>query len=140
MENQRSRFKTLAIFYYVFAGFGFLISLFTTIYIVLGTFFATNSDLRDAMLQDSPAETHLVMNGIGSILIVFGVVMFLFTLTISILSIYSGRQLARQKKYTFSLVFACFICVLFPFGTILGIVSLAFLLSDSAKAVYNQTP
>jgi len=49
----------------------------------------------------------------------------------------SGRSLAQQKRYMFSMIMACFLCLSFPFGTALGVFTLIVLNRESVKQGYE---
>jgi hypothetical protein len=59
--------------------------------------------------------------------------------TLAISTIFSGRFLSRHKKYWFSFVIACILCLFAPFGTILGVFTIIVLSRQSAKELYESS-
>jgi hypothetical protein len=51
---------------------------------------------------------------------------------------YSGMNLKRRQKRTFSLVMACMCCMNIPLGTALGVFTLVVLSRQSVKAIYDR--
>ncbi|MGV0028202.1 hypothetical protein [Phormidesmis priestleyi] len=68
----------------------------------------------------------------------YGLIILSVGLTYSVLTIVSGRCLARRKGYGFSFTIACLQCISIPFGTILGIVTINILLRDSVRMLYRS--
>ncbi|MEO1377496.1 MAG: hypothetical protein AAFW70_25095, partial [Cyanobacteria bacterium J06635_10] len=60
----------------------------------------------------------------------------IFQGAIAIATILSGRFLKLHKRYWFSFVTACFLCLFTPFGTILGVFTLIVLCRQSVKDLY----
>ncbi len=63
----------------------------------------------------------------------------LFSLVFSTINILSARFIAKRTKRAFSLAIAGLHCILFPFGTALGIFSFVVLTRDSVKEVYDSS-
>ncbi|BAG00071.1 hypothetical protein MAE_02490 [Microcystis aeruginosa NIES-843] len=56
---------------------------------------------------------------------------------LAISAIFSGRFLSRHKKYWFSFVIACILCLFTPLGTILGVFTIIVLSRQSVKELYG---
>jgi hypothetical protein len=68
--------------------------------------------------------------GMGSTLVALG-------WTLGILTILSGRWMAKRRRRIFSLVIAGINCASFPFGTVLGVFTFIILLRPSVKQMYD---
>jgi hypothetical protein len=76
----------------------------------------------------------------GWFFIVFGGGFTLAGWILGILTIFSGRCLARQRRRAFSLVVAGLNCLAIPFGTILGIFTFIVLLRPTVAMRYVTQP
>lgn len=124
--------KTLSTFHYIVGILQMLFSLFPLIHIVIGlglAFFP--SILGEDAPNKIPQFFGIFFAVIGSVFLITGEVLGLLT-------IYSGKLIARQQKLTFSIVIGCLNCLFFPFGTILGIFTIITLNKDSVKQLYQN--
>jgi hypothetical protein len=60
--------------------------------------------------------------------------------TIAICIIAAGRCLARRTRYTFILVMAAVECMIVPFGTVLGVLTIIVLSRDKVKRLFDVPP
>jgi hypothetical protein len=58
--------------------------------------------------------------------------------TLAGLTIWTGRNLARKKNYTFCFVIAAIICLSIPLGTALGVFTMVVLLRPSVKQIFEE--
>ena len=120
--------KVLSIFHYIVGalyGLYFcLIGLTTALMVGFGLFSDTNGKPIDPEVKQT---VMLVSGGIGLVLLMMG-------LAFALLTIWSGRCIAKRKRRYFSLVMASVNLLAFPFGTVLGI--FAFILLRREDAVH----
>jgi hypothetical protein len=69
--------------------------------------------------------------------VIVGASMFLMFQAFAVSLIYSGRQMRRRIRYTFTFVMACLACMCMPFGTVLGVLTLIVLSRPSVKSIYG---
>jgi len=120
VENTRTdMFRIVSIFHFVLGGFQLLFSLFGFLYLAMGILIATGS--MDTGKSQPPPEM------VGWMLGAIGVILIVLFLCIGILSIKTGINLSRKKHYTFCIVFDSILCLMVPFGTIVGIFGLILL-------------
>lgn len=140
-EVDLGHLKTLAIFHYVWGGLTMLLSCFAIIYIVLGlaalndpSIFAPppRPGFPAANQQPPPPEF------IGYFFIGCGSAVLLLGWVEGILTILSGRGIARQRGRVFSLVMAGINCLSVPLGTTLGVFTFIVLMRPSVQALYEQ--
>ena len=139
-EVDLGHLKTLAIVHYVWGGLTMVMSCFAIIYIVLGV--AALSD--PSMFAPPPRPGFPTVNQqqqpppefIGYFFIGCGSAGLALGWLDGILTILSGRGLARQRGRTFSLVVAGINCLSVPLGTILGVFTFIVLMRPSVQAIY----
>jgi hypothetical protein len=151
-----SHLKTLAICHYVWGGLSMAISCIFIIHIVMGIVFLTNPQAMGA--SPPPTRTVTVSGGrtvvlpptpqpaqqqppafLGWMFIGMGSTFLLLGWTTGILTIISGRKIARQRSRVFSLVVAGINCVNVPIGTTLGVFTFIVLLRPSVQAMYDSS-
>jgi hypothetical protein len=126
-NSDRKYLKLLSIFHYLLGGLNLVISIGYVVYMVW--FWNFLSTTRETDLTTSQAP----YNSILTIWFFWPLIIF----TYSICLIVSGRLLTNREGYWFSFVVACIECLVFPLGTILGIITLIILLRDSVRTLYG---
>lgn len=129
MSQDDENLRLLSILHYVLAGFAALFSLFPAIHLALGIAFVSGalSDPKD------PVPPVLV----GWFFIVFASIWILLGLTFSTCVLIAGRSLNARRRYTFCLVVACVECMFMPFGTLLGVFTIIFLVKEKVKTQFG---
>jgi hypothetical protein len=132
MTRDEQDLRMLSIFHYVVGGLSGLFALFPVIYLVigLGLIFTADKFNRNG---HPPAF-------VGWLFVVFAVMAIILGLVIAAFILTTGRFLAWRKHYTFCLVIGCIECLLFPFGTILGVFTIMVLVRDSVKQLFVFDP
>lgn len=125
-NTDRQYLSLLSFFNYVLGGIHLSITI-----VSLAFFFQTWRVVSRYDSQGTPFS-------FGDLLLSYGLVLLFVGLTYSLLTIASGRCLARQKGYGFSFTIACLQCISIPLGTILGIVTINILLRDSVRLLYQS--
>ncbi len=115
----------VSIFHYVLGGFQMLFSLIGFVYVAMGILMVTGV-LDSAKGESPPAELGWIFTGVG-------VVFVLIFLAIGFFTIRTGINMSRRKHRTFCIVIDAILCMMIPFGTIVGIFGLV-LLSKSETA------
>lgn len=134
-NKDQSDLNQLATFHYVLGGLGCFFSLFALLYVLFGLLFLFNPEFAESAGEsDAPPEF------IGGILVAVGGLIFILGEIGSVCLIISGKNLKKQKNYTFSFVMACIACLNMPLGTILGIFTILVLQRDSVKRMYETSP
>ncbi|HDZ61701.1 MAG TPA: hypothetical protein ENH40_00970 [Nitrospirae bacterium] len=126
--------RLLSIFHYVVGGIGALFALFPIIHLLLGLAFIFSPEtFPDSNTGEPPPQF------VGYLFAALGGLFFILGEIFAFLVIYSGIQIKKRKKYTFSFVIACILCMFIPFGTALGIFSIIVLSRNSVKQIYGKT-
>jgi hypothetical protein len=132
MNEEMKNLRLLSIFHYVVGGITYLFSLFPVIHVVIG-WIAIVSPEKMAGKEGTPPPPFF-----GWLFLVLGLTFILLGFIFATSIIVSGRKLSKLKNYWFSFVVACLECLIFPFGTVLGIFTIVVLSKDSVKILYGQ--
>jgi hypothetical protein len=127
-----SQLKTLAICHYVCGGLEIAFGSIFIFHIVMGVAIARG--VFPVATGNSPPPP----NWIGYIFAAMGGCAVFFGWSVGILTILSGRAMARRRRRIFSLVMAGVSCAWFPFGTVLGVFTFIVLLRTSVQAMYES--
>lgn len=131
MNQDESHLRLLSIFHYILAGLSVLISLFPVIHLALGIMMVTIPGHHGP----GTPEPEFV----GWIFIAFAILFILCGLTFSGFVFATGRFLSGRRHHTFCLVMAGIECLLIPYGTVLGVLTIIVLMRDSVKPLF-RTP
>lgn len=132
MNPDEEQLQLLAIFHYVVAGFAAFFSFLPLLYTTVGVVFIFASRHGTAKPgEDLPPEF------LGWIFAVLGSVLFLIGIAMAICILIASRSLALRKRYLFVLVMACVECLFIPFGTILGVFTIAVLSRESVRGLFS---
>jgi len=125
----------LGIFHYVLGGLSILFGLFPLIHVTFGILAITEAmPIKSASGQtDEDAKMFF-----GIIFIVMGSIFFILLQTIAILILTNGGRLKKQRRYTLTLVTAALECMLFPLGTVLGVLTLITMTKPQTKALFEK--
>jgi len=121
--------KLLSIFHYVAGGILIFFSLAQLIHVIVIIHVMDFSTIESSQQLFPPDFKYYFA--------VAGVVGFILGKAIAIATILSGRFIKLHKRYWFSFVIACFLCLITPFGTILGVFTLIVLCRQSVKELYS---
>ena len=119
----------LSVFHYVVGGIIALFSCFPIIHLAVGIMMVSG-----AMDKGSNQFPHFI----GYIFITMALVFILIGMSIAITVIIAGRKLAKRRNWLFCFVVGCIECMLFPFGTVLGIFTIIILLKEPVKAEFLE--
>jgi hypothetical protein len=137
-----SHLKTLAICHYVWGALTILLSSIFIVHIVMGVVLLKNPG---AFNPPRPATTAPMTQqpqmppAFGWIFVGAGSCAMLLGWSAGILTIISGRCLARRRARLFSLIMAGVNCLSVPIGTTLGVFTFVLLLRPSVQALYDQS-
>lgn len=109
----------VSVFHYVVGGFQLLTSLLGFFYIAMGILMGSGA-LDSGKSAPPPAAMGWIFGGIG-------VVVALLFILLGSLSIKAGTCIRRRKKRMFCITVDAILCLLVPFGTIVGIFGLIML-------------
>lgn len=134
--------RTLSIMHYVVGGLDCLGALFGLVYVAMGLVFLKMPELTQ--MAEAPAgrapspDMDIPSQIMGGVFTIIGLGITVIALTLGILTIISGRKLARLEGRQFSLVMAAVQCLQIPFGTTLGVFTLIVLSKREAVWFYDH--
>jgi len=130
--KDQEHLRLLSIFHYVVGGIGTVFGLFPLIHVTMGILFLCSPHILQG---DSGAPAPEL---VGYMFAVIGGCFFVFLEGLAVSVIYSGVQIKKRRKYLFSFVVACIMCVFVPFGTILGVFTIIVLSRESVRKLYED--
>jgi hypothetical protein len=132
--------RTLVICHYIKAGLTLMMSAFIPLHYVIMRMVFTNPEFMKEMqnAQKSGQPFPFDPQQFFGIFQWFYVIAGVFMLAAIILTVISGRFIQRRVNRTFSIVVSGFLCLFFPFGTILGIFTLIVLTRESVIRLYAE--
>ena len=132
-KDDLEHLRLLAIFHYIIGGVAALFALFPLIHVGIGLWMLFSPEALNEQQQGGPP-----VEMIGYLFAGLGLLFVLIGETMAGLIIYSGRQIRKRKKYLVTFVVSCVMCMLIPFGIILGVFTIIVLSRDSVKRIYGQ--
>jgi hypothetical protein len=127
-DDDLAQLRLLSVFHYVMAGLVALVALFPALYLVLGLLLATG---RLAAEEEGSMVIGWLMASCGSFFAIVG-----FALVAIVAG--AGFSLAAHRRYTYCLVVAAVLCLLAPFGTLLGVFTIIVLVRPSVHARFER--
>ena len=135
MTKDEQDLNQLATFHYVWGGISVFFACLPLIYMLVGLLLLVAPELMNDMESDEEFPVQIM----GILFAAGGLFAFILSQAIAICIILSGKFLAHRKNYMFSFIMACFICMMFPFGSILGIFTIITLSRESVKQQVYHT-
>lgn len=129
MNPDESHLKLLSIFHYILAGLSALISFFPIIHLVLG--------IMMVVIPGHHGPGTPEPEWVGWIFIGFAILFILCGLIFSGFVFLTARFLSRRRHHTFCVVMAGIECLLMPYGTVLGVLTIIVLMRDSVKTLFQ---
>ncbi|MBL9180170.1 MAG: hypothetical protein JNM65_19060 [Verrucomicrobiaceae bacterium] len=132
--------RTLVICHYVTVGLTLLMSAFIPLHYAIMRMVITNPEFTREMEraraggQPMPFDPQQFFALFQWFYVLAGV----FMLAAVILTVMSGRFIQRRVNRTFSIVVSGFLCLFFPFGTLLGIFTIIVLTRESVARLYAE--
>lgn len=134
MDDQTARhLRLLATFHYVLAGLAAVFALLPALYIAMGV--AVLSGAIPVPRGGTAPPPALAWFFVG-----LGAALMLVVLVYVVLLVVAGRFLGRTRRWTFCVVVAALSCAFFPFGTVLGVFTIVFLVKPEVRAAFEATP
>ncbi len=126
--SDKDTLHLLSIFHYIMAGIIALFACIPLLHFALGITMTVGG-----MAEQEPALGFMgaIFSGISGLIILLG-------WGLAVLVFLAGRNLDKQTKYQTCLFGAAVLCLFMPLGTILGVITLVTIQSDSVRELFNQ--
>ena len=128
-SEDREHLKLLVIFHYVLAGLTALGACFPIIHLVVGLFLVTGG-------IPAPEQDEHVPMAVGWIFVAVAGCMIVLGMALAVCIFLAARNLQKRTGHTFCFVVACMMCMMFPFGTALGVFTIIVLNRPTVKALF----
>jgi hypothetical protein len=132
-RTDRDHLRVLSICHYVLAGLCFFFGAFPLLYLIVGIALVTEAFGPPPQQPNQPFP----LESFGWFMIGAAALMIAFYWALAAGLVSAGRCLGRRASRTFCLVVAGFACLLVPFGTVLGVFTIAVLLRPSVAAAFE---
>ena len=129
MGSYPVRNDDLGIFHFVVAGMTGVMSLLPIFHLIFGVVLA----FAPAAVDAPEATPMMVMGGIFTL---FAAVVIMVGLTFSVMIACCGWCIVKRKRHGFCMVMAGVECMVFPFGTILGVFTIIVLSGESVRELF----
>jgi len=130
MTQDEEQLNLLSIFHFVVGGANAVFSCFPLIHFFIGMTIVTGTfDGDDTVPQV-----------VGWLFVLLSLLFVLGGWALSALIVTAGLKLRKRKSLTFCQVVAGIECILIPFGTVLGVLTLIVLTRESVKTVFESRP
>lgn len=130
MNQDEEHLRLLSIFHYVVGGLTALLACFPCIHLAVGI--ALVSGAISVKPQD---EAPLLL--VGTLFIIIPAIIILAGWTLAVTILFAGRFLAQRAHYTYCMTIAGIECIVFPFGTILGVFTIIVLNRASVRGLFQ---
>lgn len=123
--------RLLSLFHYIVGALGFLCGSIPLIHVALGlVMYFSPETMNDGHGGPPPKVFGLFFAAFGGVVVLFAWILSAFT-------VLSGRYLEKRRKWKASLIVGAVQCIMFPFGTVLGVFTLIVLLRPSVRQLYG---
>lgn len=116
VDRDQEHLRLVKLGFYIMAGVGGLISLFSLVYIGLGGMLASGAIPIGNGRHDEARTTALLLGGIGIAVLLIG-------LTVTFLAYLAGRSIGIRRRRNFCIIIAGLCCLQIPWGTAIGVCS-----------------
>jgi hypothetical protein len=128
-RNDFDHLRLLSCFHYVLGACVGLLTLTSLLYVTMGIKALGGSLCYSPGEPPLPAFAGIILIGMGTSQLGMG-------FTAAAMMMVAGRRLSRRTNPTFCLVVALLECLLLPFGTVLGILTIVVLVRPSVKQLF----
>lgn len=125
----------LSLFQLISGIFTLAYSVFMALYFGIITFAFIFGDRFDA--AENPLNSNFPIE-FRTVFISIMVICLTFAIALGIAKIFSSKFLKQRKNRTFSIVISCIECFSFPYGTLLGVLSIIVLNRGNVKNIYHN--
>ena len=134
MNQDLEHLRLLSIFHYVVAGLTALFACFPVFYLIFGLVMLIAPPTANG--PHGHASDIVVMRFMGAAFVIVALLAILAGWSLAVCVLFAGQFLGRHRHYTFCLVIAALLCIITPFGTVLGVFTIIVLMRPSVKLLF----
>jgi hypothetical protein len=131
MTVDEEQLRVLSVVHYVFGGLKALGGCAALAFLAFGIAIASHA-------LNGPGNGQPPQPEVGIFFIIVGGVLALFLWASALALFVAGRFLCIHKGYAFCIVVAAIECLSFPFGTILGVLTIVVLMRPTVQAMFGR--
>jgi hypothetical protein len=136
MNQDLEHLRLLSIFHYVVAGLTALFACFPVIHLTVGLVMLFAPGSFENGQHGSPNDP-AVLRLVGLLFTIAATTFILAGWSLAVCVFLAGRFLSRRRHYMFCLVIAALLCMITPFGTVLGVFTIIVLVRPSVKLLFE---
>ena len=136
-EQDQQYLQLLTIFHYVVSGIAALLGCFPILHLGLGVSMLFTSLFRGTAGIIEPTEI-VFFSLFGLLFTLIPLLIILFFWGLAVATAVSGHFIHTRQRRIFSIVVAAINCVMFPFGTVLGVLTIIMLVRPSVIMLYER--
>ena len=123
--------RLLRLGYYISAGITAAFACIPVIHLLLGITFIISGDTFEMSGGDAPPAFF------GWFFVVIALFFILSGWLFALLQFFTARYINQRRHYTYCFVIACVSCLIMPYGTILGVLTIIVFQRQSVKSMFQ---
>jgi len=135
MNQDLEHLRLLSIFHYVVAGLTALFACFPVFHLIFGLVMLLAPGVFENH-QHGPPHDPAILRLMGAIFAFVAAMIILAGWSLAVCIFLAGRFLNLRRHYMFCLVIAALMCMITPFGTVLGVFTIIVLVRPSVKPLF----
>jgi hypothetical protein len=136
MNQDLEHLRLLSIFHYVVGGLTALFACFPLIHLTVGLVMLFAPASLEHGQHGAPNDP-AILRAMGLLFTIFAGGFILAGWSLAVCVFLAGGYLRRRRHYMFCLVIAALLCMMAPFGTVLGVFTIVVLLRPSVKLLFD---
>jgi hypothetical protein len=135
MNQDLEHLRLLSIFHYVVAGLTALFACFPVFHLTFGLVMLFAPGVLENHHHGQPNDP-AVLRLVGAVVTSVAAFVILAGWSMAVCILLAGRYLRQRRHYMFCLVIAALLCMITPFGTVLGVFTIIVLVRPSVKLLF----
>lgn len=138
MTKDESTLQAISILNYVLAGFQLLGFCCPVMHLGMGAMMMIAPDSMGPPPGQGNGGEIVMFRFMGGMVVLFAGGIMLFSLLLAFLFLKQARDLGKRENYKFCFIISAIQCLIFPFGTALGVWTLVMLMKDDVKELFRM--
>ncbi len=137
MNQDLEHLRLLSIFHYVVAGLTALFACIPILHLTFGLVMLFAPGVLENHQHHGPPIDPAFLRLLGAFVTFMAASFILLGWSLAVCTLLAGRFLRQHRHYMFCLVIAALLCMITPFGTILGVFTIVVLVRQSVKLLFT---